>query len=278
VLLAGRGHYDYKDLQGFGGNLLPPMLVATSDGLVPSDNAIVDLDGDGAPDLAVGRLPVLSAAELEDAIDKIIAYEASAGDGWADRVMLAADDADDAGDFAASSDALAQSVPGGLQVEKAYLFEPYTAFQMTLLVKGALDEGTGIVNWVGHAGLDALAAERILTVPDLADLQGSPHPPVFIGLTCLLNNFGFAYFTTLGEELALLPEGGAVAVWAAAGLSENSQAERLGATFMATLDEEGPRRLGDMIRRAIDASAGPGMDREMVNSYVLFADPALELR
>ena len=72
--------------------------------------------------------------------------------------------------------------------------------------------------------------------------------------------------------------GGAIGVWAASGLSNNAQAELLGEKFMAELGGQGPRRLGDIILSAIEEFVGPGADRDLVNEYVLFADPALELK
>jgi hypothetical protein len=278
VVLAGRGHYDYRDLMGFGGNLVPPMLFATTRGLVPSDNLMADTDGDGAPNLAIGRLPVLSADELNAAVDKIIAYESEAPASWSRRVMLAADDADNAGEFGLSTDKMASAAPEDRVIEKAYLFDPYTPADMSNSLLSALDDGIEVVNWTGHAGLDSLADERVLVISDLDQLEGTPHPPVFVGLTCLLNNFGFQWFATLGEELAVLPGGGAIAVWSAAGLSNNDHAEELGESFFAALGGEEPRRLGDIIQTAIAGYIGPYSDNDLVNEYVLFGDPGLEMK
>ena len=47
VVLAGDGTYDYKDAFGFGDNLIPPMMVYTPDGLVPSDVWFADVDPSG---------------------------------------------------------------------------------------------------------------------------------------------------------------------------------------------------------------------------------------
>ena len=278
LLLAGRGHYDPKDHLGYGGDLVPPMLAATDSGLIPSDNSFVDLDGDGLPELAVGRLPVLSSGELDGAIDKIIAYDSQAAGPWARRVMLVADDPDQAGDFIRSTDSLALALPADREVARVHLFNPYEASEVNALILGALDEGIGIVNWTGHAGFDALANERVLTIEDLEDLASTNHPSLVVGLTCLINNFGFPYYATLGEELSLRSGGGALGVWAASGLSNNSQAEQLGENFMASLGGPGPQRLGDLILNAIDDFAGSYAGRKLANEYVLFGDPAMILK
>jgi hypothetical protein len=177
-----------------------------------------------------------------------------------------------------SADALALALPSDREVEKVYLFNPYPADEVNARLTGALGSGVGIVNWTGHAGLDSLANEKVLTIDDLEGLGGTFHPPVMVGLTCLINNFGFPYFATLGEELSLVSKKGAVAVWAASGLSNNTQAERLGEEFMAALGGPGPHRLGDLILNAINEFAGSRSGTSLGNEYVLFGDPALELK
>ncbi len=278
LLLAGRGHYDYKDYLGFGGNLLPPALAATVRGLVPSDNTIADLSGDGLPDLAIGRLPVVTAEGLDRVIDKIIEHENAEDGSWSRQVVLVADDPDAAGDFFASSDALALALAGDRTAEKVYLTSPYTADEVHGLIMQALGTGAGVVNWTGHAGLDSLANERLLQISDLGHLEATDHPSVFVGLTCLMNLFTFPYFATLGEELLLEPDGGAIAVWAAAGFSDNGQAGKLGEAFMAELESDQVLRLGDTIKRAIGSFAGQAAAPNMVDVYVLLGDPAQVLR
>jgi hypothetical protein len=278
VVLAGRGHYDYQDNMGFGGNLVPPMLAASREGLVPSDYRLADLDSDGRPDLAIGRLPVLTADELDVAINKIIAYESEESGDWSKKVMLAVDDPDDAGEFTKSGDAVALAVPEGFDVEKVYLFNPYLASEVNAFVTGALEEGIGIVNWIGHASFGSLADEQVLTVQDLSELETTGHPSMVLGLTCLMSNFGLPYYSSLGEELALLPGAGAIGVWASGGLSNNARAEKLGESFMAVLDDSSQQRLGDIIQVAIDEFIDAGWNAQSVNQYNLMGDPGLVMK
>ena len=44
---------------------------------IATDNPFADLDGDGVPDITVGRIPVDSVSELTQFIDRVIAYEAT---------------------------------------------------------------------------------------------------------------------------------------------------------------------------------------------------------
>ena len=47
-------------------NLLPPLMAATPHGLFASDNRFADVEGDdGVPEMAIGRLPVVTSDELD---------------------------------------------------------------------------------------------------------------------------------------------------------------------------------------------------------------------
>ncbi|MDH3255917.1 MAG: C25 family cysteine peptidase, partial [Acidobacteriota bacterium] len=100
VALAGAGSFDYRDLQGFGGNLLPPFMVSTPYGIYASDVPYADLAGDDdLPEIAVGRIPATSNDELQGYVDKLRAYEGFATGVEPDDVLLLADNADRAGNY-----------------------------------------------------------------------------------------------------------------------------------------------------------------------------------
>ena len=106
---------------GAGDCILPPVLQPTSRGLFVSDSWFVDFTGDGLPEIPLGRLPVMTDEELSDLVQKIIAYESAPAGDWQNRVLLAADDPDSAGDFTFASDVLADLFPDTYDVVKAYL-------------------------------------------------------------------------------------------------------------------------------------------------------------
>lgn len=58
---------------------------------IATDNTYADVDGDGQPDLAIGRIPVDSAAELEAYIARVKQYELAANSGsWQRRINFVA--------------------------------------------------------------------------------------------------------------------------------------------------------------------------------------------
>jgi hypothetical protein len=82
VLLVGDASYDYKNYTGdpLNKNWVPTMMFEdlgdyTYMGRYPSDAWFADVDGDGYPDSAVGRLPARSYAEFAGMLTKIMAYE-----------------------------------------------------------------------------------------------------------------------------------------------------------------------------------------------------------
>ncbi len=61
-----------------------------SDPVIATDSRYADLDDDGVPELAIGRLPVDSAAELVAFTRRIITYENAAAGHWQRRINLIA--------------------------------------------------------------------------------------------------------------------------------------------------------------------------------------------
>jgi len=78
VLLLGDGTYDYRNLMGYGDNLVPPLMLTTDFGLHATDSRYGDVLSDGVPRVFVGRIPVASPAEFDAVLSKIRDYESSA--------------------------------------------------------------------------------------------------------------------------------------------------------------------------------------------------------
>ena len=99
VLLVGDASYDYKNYMGTPGNTnrVPTMMFedagdSTYMGRYPSDARFADVNGDGYPDSAVGRLPARSYQELAGMLTKIMAYEDQALTGtWYKSGLFVAD-------------------------------------------------------------------------------------------------------------------------------------------------------------------------------------------
>lgn len=279
VLLAGAGSYDYKGYLGYGDCLVPPVLVKAFGRLSAGDGVYGDVAGDdGAPEIAVGRLPVLTPAEFRGYIEKIRAYEAADPDGWSSRVLMLADDYDpNTGNFPADSNFLAAGLPADHAAQKVYL-GPLSLDQARGQMMSALGAGIGVFNYVGHGGIDTLAAERLLASADVAALRNGPRLPFMSAATCVVGDYAEPGYRSLGVLLALQGDGGMAAVFSPTGLSFNSDGATLDAWLFESLFGGGAERVGDAIRAALAQFAVGGCPRYVLETYNLLGDPAMELR
>ena len=274
VLLAGEGTYDYKNLRGMGDNMVPTVLVPTPGGLQVSDGWYTDLDGDFAPDVAIGRLPALTPDELDALIAKIVDYEMGEGGRWKQDVLLAADNPDDGGDFSGSSDIVKSLTPPDYTVQRIYLSEHKTPEAKALLLN-AINEGSVFVNYFGHGGMDVMAAEKLFQISDVGRLTNGAKRSVVVSLSCAIGQFALPGFDCLSEVL-LLSTGGAVAVWAPTGESYNRGAQALADVFYRRVFRDGEGILGDAIKNSLKEYDFPGRVY-MRKIYNLLGDPAMKL-
>ncbi len=278
VVLAGDGSYDYKDNLGYGECLVPSILVKTPNGLFAADNQFGDTAGnDCVPEIAVGRLPVMTEAELLTLTDKISDYE-NAGGQWTNRVIMLADNPDYAGNFPADSDYLASLIPLGYTVDKIYLPDFSTIQQARQAVIDGFNAGAVLANYIGHAGLTQLAHEGLLRSVDVPYLQNGERLPLMAAMTCVAGRFTVPGHDSLSEELVLKDNGGAAAVWAPTGASVNFLARILAEGFFKAVFQAQEKTLGKAVLKALQAYAVSGAESFMLNIYNLLGDPALEIR
>jgi hypothetical protein len=277
VVLVGDGSFDYKDHWGAGDNLLPAPMVSTAYGLVPADNRLADLSGDdGVPELAIGRLPVRSPAEVAAYVAKLAAFDSNQGAQWRRRTVWLADDTDVGGEFSVDSEALISLLGSAYRADRIYLDQLVLAAARARML-ARLRQGVLLVNYLGHGGLDRLADGGLLTTGDVSGL-GNARAPVVTALTCSVGRFDLPGYDTLAEALILQPDGGAVALWSASGLMLSSGGATLGAELIRVAMDGKPHSLGDAVVTALHAYAGTaGADPIIPQVYTLIGDPALTL-
>jgi uncharacterized repeat protein (TIGR01451 family) len=278
VLLVGDGSIDYRDVDGYGENVVPTMLVRTPNGLYPSDTWLADVDVRGAaPEMAIGRLPVSSEEQLDAIVAKIQKREAELTEPWQTRLLVVADNPDGGGDFPADSEVIAALASASMDVERLYLPALGASETRRQLLEG-INEGVGTVSYVGHAGLDVLASEGLLWSQDIDTLTNAERPIVLTAMTCMANHFAHAGYPSLGELLVRHATGGAVASFGPTGLSENHYAMVLARAYYSAAASRRFVRIGDVIQYAMktyETGGGPGY---MLGIYALLGDPAMRLR
>ncbi|HEX4132528.1 MAG TPA: C25 family cysteine peptidase [Pirellulales bacterium] len=230
VLLVG-------DAPSVNGN--PPNCVATfypaarvnvlfgSEPTIASDHLYGDLDTDGVPEIAVGRLPAASAAELSTMVAKVLAYEHSVDLGtWRRQINFIAG----IGGFggltdlaleAATKTILCHSIPAAYATSMTYASwqSPYcpapARFRQTVLDR--LNEGSLCWVYMGHGQPQALdtvqapdGSHPILSSRDAPRLRSAHNAPIALFLACYAGAFD-ATGGCLGEDF-LRSSGGPVAV------------------------------------------------------------------
>lgn len=277
VVIVGEGNDDYKNYQGFGGNLIPPIMIGNPDGLFPSDNYFADINDDHIPEMAVGRLPVGTAEELQMLITKIIAYESFSGNSWENNIILLADNPDEGGDFTADSNSLAAVIPYEYSVQKIYLSE-HSVEDTRQILFSSINSGAVLLNYLGHASMDRLAQEGILTIDDVASLNNNVKLPVITAMTCVMGNYSIAGFDSLGVRILLKQNGGVSAVFSPTGMSINSHALALGKSFYQSYFEKHGQTLGEIVLQALNRSKEQGISEYMLDIYNILGDPALQIK
>jgi Peptidase family C25 len=271
AVLVGAGTYDYKNAMGLGGNLIPPLMVGSPWGLVPSDNVLGDFTGDNVPEIAIGRIPVVTNTELQAVLDKIKSFEATRIDG----IMMLSDTPDGGGNFPEDSNDISQ-ILAAHPVQKIYLSDYQLDQARTLLFNG-LTGGVEFVNYMGHAGIDQLSQDGLLTEDDVAGLSNSQYP-VLTALTCMVGQFSFPGFESLTDALVVKDGGGIVSSWAPSGFSYNADAKILGEGFYTAAFQPGVLTLGDAVVRSMAGYMAKGKPSFILNSFNIIGDPALRIK
>ncbi len=293
VLLVGDGNYDPKNNLGRGEvSYIPPYLADVDPwlGETSADNRYVTVSGqDIFPDLFLGRLPVKTAAETTAMVNKIIAYEALGPEAWQRQITFLADDADDAGDFAALSEAIASGfTPPPYLPERIYYkvtpgYSSSTAVRTALFI--AFNQGRLIINWKGHSAVSSWASPVFLNLADMTTINNGYRQPLMVPMTCLEGYYitpsqaGSTDRSSISETLVRMAGRGAIASFAPTGLGIATGHEFLNKGLYEALFYNGVSELGPAttLAKLKLYSSTPGY-RELIDTYLLMGDPAMRLQ
>jgi hypothetical protein len=268
LLMAGDSSYDAKNYLGFGdGDLVPTKLIDTLYMEAASDDWFTDLDGDGAPDIASGRLPVRTAQESTAMVSKIIGYESSTGSNSA----LIAADMNDGYFFAGLNPQLRGLMPAGMAVEEVTRGTADDATVKSQLI-GAINRGVTIVNYNGHGSVNQWRAD-FLENGDAAGLTNSQKLAVFVMMTCMNGYYNDPALDSLAESL-MRASGGAAAVWASTAQCEPVGQGMMNEELYRQMFNGSGMTLGEATAKAKQAVSDPDIKR----TWILFGDPATRLR
>jgi len=276
VLLVGDASYDVNDYTaGPNRNLLPTYLIFTEfAGYVASDSWFTTFEeANQGPSVAVGRLPAQSAEQLAVMVQKTIDYESASDTGWRSRALLVADDELR---FNATSEWLAERLyDTGYQTQKLYMTENEDIRDAII---SAVNHGVGVVNYVGHGGIDVWGDEMVLEARDAHMMMNGNRLPVFTTFTCLNGYFNHPSIDALAETLLWTGNGGIVAAIAPSGRTFTSQQTPLANLFYQTLLSREAETLGEALQQAKSTSAANANLGEVIHAFNLLGDPALRFQ
>ncbi|MBN1666619.1 MAG: hypothetical protein JW862_06010 [Anaerolineales bacterium] len=287
VVLVGDGSFDPRQYRTDSPPTFIPPYLANVDpwaGETAADNRYVTVDGqDALPDMLIGRLPVKTLAETQIVVDKIVQYETNPiPGGWNQNVTFVADDADEAGNFAAASETLAMAyVASPFIAQRIYFTPPATTITTTRqAVLNSWNAGALLVHYAGHSSWQQWALERFLHLDDLPVLRNDRRWPIVIEMTCFTGAFHRPE-PTLDEELLNLDNAGVVAAWGATGLGVSTGHNSLGEGFFQVVFSDPlsttPITVGQAAWAGKLSLAVTGRHLDLLDTFTLLGDPALRL-
>lgn len=306
VLLIGGGHWNFKgdglDRYGedVGGQMvnppiyMPPYLTFVDpwQGEVDSANQLAMLVGDDIlPDVLIGRLPVLSEADLNTVIDKIINYESLAllpEQSWQTHFTFVADDTPDAaGDFVALAEQAINELPSRANVDRIYLDDYPGATEAREAITSTLNiTGTLFLNYIGHGSVERWAHEKIFRNEDVGSLTNIGQLPVVLSMTCLDGYWIYptqafdgnpTKWVSLVETLLWSSTGGAVSTFSATGLGVATAHDVLHSGFYQSVFQDDELVFGAATLAAKLKLYATGNNLDLIQTFTVFGDPALRL-
>lgn len=272
VLLVGADSVDYRDHDDDGSvSLLPSLYGSTGFTITyaPIDPAYADVDGDGVPDVALGRFPARTTEELATMIGKTLAY---ANQVSTDSVLLVSDTADGI-DYAAANDGLAAEFDGWSVYRSDPDRQGVDPARDELLAR--LDGGVSITMYLGHSSAQEWTEVGLFDATAAAGLTNAS-PTVVVQFGCWNTYYVAQDADTMAHALLLDPTGGAAAVLGSSTLSSSGNDIAL-AGYLSTALADGTLTVGEAVvaaKQALQAHAG-GATADAQLGWTILGDPAL---
>jgi len=301
VIFLGKGTFDYKKKLGGRPNLVPiytsreslnPLTSFSSDdyyGLVDWGQGQWEesREGDEMMKIGVGRLPAINFAEANEMVEKIIRYEIEPVRlPESSTVTFLADDGDNnihVRDAEAHAAFLTENHPEFLlnklyldRFEQKKVGESQSSPQAKNALRNTLDEGTLILNYIGHGNETTLTAEEIFKVSDLADWAKQENLALWVTATCEFGRHDSPFLRSAAEELLFSKNKGAVALLTTGRPVFSSVNFALNEEFIEQVFQKKDgqyQSLGEIFKKTKNLSLNGSLNR----NFSLLGDPSLRL-
>jgi hypothetical protein len=285
VLLVGGDTLDYHDYFGLGSVSHVPTNYLRLDQQTfdaPSDFPYADVDRDGLPDVAVGRLPVRTQAELGHAVASIVQRGASVGG----RHLAVAGRSQPHERFGAHARAMLSYLRQPGQTRSFALADEVGTASARALAREGLAGSADWISYLGHSSWNRWAFDNLLDASSLGGIARTGLPGIVAQWSCQTNDFVWPTSNTMAHALMLRPNRLAAAVIGSTSLVEDASHLALATRFYDLLedgrmgDDPGPvtRTIGEALLRAqLDLLVREPSHRPAVEAQALFGDPAMEV-
>jgi len=298
VLLFGDGDYDYLNMEKLNRNFVPPYETAESLYEVlsyPTDDYYARVSGnDLKTDLAIGRINVQSAAEGDVVIDKIIKYETGLEKGlWRNNITLVADDGpqevgiDDGSIHTSQSENLANTkIPKYFDLDKIYLVAYPTVYtglgrrkpDVNKAIINAINDGTLILNYVGHGNEDVWAHESVFEKAASIPQLKNPNYFFLTAATCAFGKYDDPTQQSAVEILMNLKDAGTIVAFSAVRVVTSTSNAAINDSLYSNLFRvRDVNNLPIRIGKAYFLTKQVIRDLENDEKFNLFGDPAIRL-
>ncbi|MGB1252387.1 MAG: C25 family cysteine peptidase [Candidatus Promineifilaceae bacterium] len=272
VLLVGNDTYDYHDYLGVGSISFIPSFYRSNGDVVrwgPSDPHYADIDDDGRIDVALGRFPARTSAEVTHMISKTLSYMEP--NTYAERVIFASDKG-----FSASSNVINTQLPINWRSLSTDLDEMTLDESRQLLLK-ELNRGVAFVNFFGHSGPTRWTQEGLFHSADAAKLTNAHRPTLFLQYGCWNTYYVDPTYRSLAHQLMGNGLNGAAAVLGGTTLTSPLTDQLIGEAMLTYLTKQ-HMTIGDALQHAKQdvAQSHPQLIDAQIG-YTILGDPALTL-
>ena len=189
----------------------------------PSQNRLVDLDGDGVGDKAVAQFSVRDTEELSIIVRKAADWDLS-GLSAAGSALLIAEESDGSHDFDAQLDRLRAQMDWS-ETDLIRLADHPSIETAQDALKSALDTGRSLTTFSGHSSPTVWAFRGLLTASNVTELTNSGRPTIMVPLACETTYDISPNANVLGHQLLFGGDQGALAISGAVSLANLSHNE-----------------------------------------------------
>ncbi|MBN3582914.1 type IX secretion system sortase PorU [Algoriphagus aestuarii] len=301
VLIFGKGTFDYKGKLGGRPNLIP--IYTSNNSLNPLTSYSSDdfyglleygqgewketKDGDERVQIGIGRIPVINSVEALQVVNKIIEYETKPEAGfWKRKLTFLVDDGDNnihMRDAERHATYLTDNYPG-IRLGKLYLDnfeqeqtgERQRSPKTKLAFEKTLEEGTLVLNYIGHGNETTLTAEEVFNVSDIENWAKQKKPALWVTATCEFGRHDSPFIRSAAEELLTAEGKGAIALFSTGRPVFSSVNFSINEAFIQELFKKVNNKsqdLGNIYKNTKNNSLNGPLNR----NFSLIGDPSLRL-